>query len=1510
MSKILHRNSRTIEERDACGLVARFRKQNLGGAGGTYGVLRRTLESMSKLQQRGGTVQTDWGTDGDGAGVLTDIPIYICRDDLLWNGLNGALAESLALGHFFLTPGSEPGVIEAIKQILQEQELEVLYHRPVPVRPEHLGPAARDREPDIIRVGILVKKSSDISHQLFAARVEIDRRLEDVHVVSLSRNSLVYKVMGTGKTLHQYYPELHNSRYKTSLAIGHIRMSTNTEPDFRLAHPYGAMVHNGEINTIDRLISRAQELKIPLPEDPSDTMVVDRILEYLISETGCSLATAYRMVFPLVDAEIKALPEEEMKIQSRLKVPFGNLGQGPAGIIARHGDEAIIGSDALALRPVWFGETEKEYYATSERGAIGFNDNRRSPRPLAGGEFVLLDLDGSRMVPREQLIHTYRRDIEKIFPGRAKEPPRSYQKFPLPRIGVKETLAGDECYRRALGFSREDEQNLRQMAKTGSEPLGAVGYSTGALAAIKDSERMLADYCHERVAVITNPALDSEREYRPFSLNVRFGDRGGFMRPRVNPCWEFPSPIVFSSQISRLLEELRAEGVPVNRIFIGREPGETQDEALERITGELTGGTGFRVVYLQDGEILTGGRGLLDPVLVMAAVNRQLAIAGEADNTAIILESRRLRNLHDLMVVYGLGAELIIPVTIERFILSSSFSDRSDLTPENCLYNLLKALKTGMKKVISTMGIHELEGYGRVFCSLGLNRELEDLLGVDGYLGSADRGFSLERLEEIEQQREQSYNQQQKPSTKPTVRWTPELRKALDGVAAGELDYSQYEESLNRTRERSPLTVSDYFKLPDDSASSLSADNVKLDIDGSAAPIFFAAMSYGSTNVVPFTAYAEAGRQLQILVINGEGGEPEYLRQQPPPLRAQQLASGRFGVDTDLLASATEIQIKVGQGAKPGEGGLLKAAKVTPHIAETRRTPAHIDLISPANNHDFYSIEDLIPTVINELRAVNPRVRVDIKLPAIPNLAPIVTGLAKEGHPDAITISGYDGGTGAARKHAMKHVGFPVEVALNEAHRALCKNGLRDRIELRAEGGVQGVEDVLKLAVLGADRVGFGTACMLVVQCLYCGQCHTNRCPRGITSTYNSSEEAEKNGVKVFQPRVLERSIERLVQFFGGMKKQLTRRLAQLGIESFSHLQGRVDLLELIDSDKKEFELSGLLQPVEMFTPPAESDLVRDRHQTSISAEQAQTLETELRRQSDRKLDRLRFVTSLKNTDRAVGAGVSGVMARYRRNHGDPSEVINKILIRPEDPCIPGNGLGAFNESGVELVVRGGAQDGTAKSMSGGRVVILPGENNMGYRLDGSVGKSAAYGATGGTLVVAGKYADSRFGVRCSGADLIHLGELTAPVADTRSLINSRANLKGFAFEYMTSGRGLVLGDPGMDLGTGMTGGVVYVKLNPDLGLTKQALEYRLGRGVELAEFTEQDIANVVQLLDTGRKVLEFGQTDLKEQLEQLKKAPAENFCRISPVPSPMVESDLTVDPLEAITRFYESSDR
>jgi glutamate synthase (NADPH/NADH) large chain len=656
-------------------------------------------------------------------------------------------------------------------------------------------------------------------------------------------------------------------------------------------------------------------------------------------------------------------------------------------------------------------------------------------------------------------------------------------------------------------------------------------------------------------------------------------------------------------------------------------------------------------------------------------------------------------------------------------------------------------------------------------------------------------------------------------------------------------------------------------------------------------PFLISSMSFGSQGEIAYRAYAEAAYRLNMLALSGEGGELKDLIGRYPFNRGQQVASGRFGVNAYYCNSSYWLEIKIGQGAKPGEGGHLPGRKVTPKVAAVRYAVPGVDLISPNNNHDLYSIEDLAQ-LISELKTINPKAKVIVKVPVVANIGVIAVGIAKAGA-DVITLSGFDGGTGAARIHALKYVGLPAEIGIKEAHRALVEAGIRDQVELWADGGMRTAEDVLKCVLLGANRVGFGTLAMVAIGCTICRGCQLDTCHVGIATQIESKEEAARRGLKRFEPREFERAVEALVTFFGGMGEELRRLTGMLGADRLQDLVGRSDLLaqrrghDLID-------LSDLLKPVLKETEQWETTKRVYRPLGYTTRLITQVILDEVERNGKR----IVYEDSrLGAADRAIGTHLAGVITRAQIGLPNPKGSMElrppklKELERVElrlTHTIAGNGLGAFNIPQVTLRIEGGAQDGVGKGACGGSIIILKGANHEGKRLDGSVGKSFAYGAQRGFFVVQG-YADSRACIRLSGADVVFGGEITEPIDDSQGLINiaAKAHLKGFAFEYMTAGRAVVLGDPGPWICAGMTGGVVYVKLASEKGFDEAALRRRLAKSakVSIQPVNDNDVRNIHELLSAYADELErSGQWQEAHRVRNLMDDADRWFVKIVPI--------------------------
>jgi glutamate synthase (NADPH/NADH) large chain len=614
-------------------------------------------------------------------------------------------------------------------------------------------------------------------------------------------------------------------------------------------------------------------------------------------------------------------------------------------------------------------------------------------------------------------------------------------------------------------------------------------------------------------------------------------------------------------------------------------------------------------------------------------------------------------------------------------------------------------------------------------------------------------------------------------------------------------------------------------------------------------------MSFGSQGEVAYRAYAEAAYRLNIIALNGEGGEIEDLLGKYPHTRGQQIASGRFGVHADLINASNLLEIKIGQGAKPGEGGHLPGHKVSRIIARTRHVSPGVDLISPSNNHDIYSIEDLAQ-FIEELKTCNPKARVAVKVPVVPGIGVICVGISKAGA-DIISLTGYDGGTGAARAHSIRHVGLPAEVGLVEAQRALLQSGMRQRVELWADGGVRSPDDVVKLMCLGANRVGFGTLAMVALGCTLCRRCHTGGCRRGITSHASSSSSEPRGPAVGSAPLDFEQAVDGLIAVFSSLGQEVKSIAARLGVDRLQDLVGRADLLEQV-SHFEQLDLGDLLTPADASSsysarPRGLVPLRRPRnHLTTVVSNLVMEAVAAGERVVVFEDDRVTPV------DRALGTHLAGALTRYRRRWtwqpghngvggqleswrppykgGGPTRSgppVEEAQLRFYASSVPGNGLGAFSSGPICVTVEGGAQDGVGKGLQQGRVVVLKGYNHDGARIDGAVGKGLAYGATGGLIIVQGN-ADSRACIRLSGADVVIGGQICQPLDDAAGHLAARANVKGFLCEYMTAGRVLVLGDPGPWICAGMTAGVLYLRLQPEMGFDEAAIGRRVARGAEV----------------------------------------------------------------------------
>jgi len=904
---------------------------------------------------------------------------------------------------------------------------------------------------------------------------------------------------------------------------------------------------------------------------------------------------------------------------------------------------------------------------------------------------------------------------------------------------------------------------------------------------------------------------------------------------------------------------------------------------------------GAELLVLTDRTVYEADRRYLDPHLAVSAVDQALKQfrvgAGEENlrrRCGVILRSAAIRNVHDTMLALGLGANGVCPYTMVEVVCVEDY--------ETDVSNLCAALTKGIEKVISTIGIHEVRGYARQFSSIGVKPELAEILQTESFAASESGGIGFADLDEDSNERARVLAGDEEAKPAKTFRFYPKVYKAAIATANGSGTYAEYSEKVRDLERKSPISMRHIMGLKGD-RDPVDPAGVDAGVGRHDYPIVISSMSFGSQSEPAFRAYAEAAKAINVLCVNGEGGEIRDMYGHYRKWRGQQVASGRFGVSAEMINSSYLAEIKIGQGAKPGEGGHLPGKKVSEKVASARNAAPGTDLISPSNNHDLYSIEDLAE-LIDELKTVNPDVRVSVKVPVVPNIGTIGLGIAKAGA-DIITLSGFEGGTGAARQHALRHVGLPSDIGTRAVHRALMEAGIRNRVEIWADGGYRHGHDIVKLHCLGANRVGFGTLAMVSLGCTICRGCQLDTCHVGIATQIETVEQAQEHGLKKFTPQEVDGAAESCARFFQAMGEEVKEVVASLGYVRAQDLVGRYDLLEQVAA-QDSVDLATLITPLEEFLDLEPIDLPVAEEAAESRAEAGLVLARPIRmkaKQASAQIAALageicagrsvrnEFPRATDANDRVLGTELAGAIARARI-FGDGPESNEAVLASLEfdGGSIAGQGFGAFNAYGVSIRVEGGAQDGVGKAMLGGSVAVLKGKGAKGKRLNGSVGKSFAYGAQRGRLFVQGS-ADSRFCIRLSGADVVLGGEPEHDLDDSRGCIVDRANAKGFAFEYMTSGRAVVLGDIGPWACAGMTGGRVYVRQNA-FGIDRAAIERRLGEGakVELKDLDSEGLLDVDDLLTHYADELRV--TDQDQEADRVLKLAADaasNFLMVVP---------------------------
>ncbi|WP_281890152.1 glutamate synthase-related protein [Paenibacillus sp. YYML68] len=1488
-------------EHDSCGIICIIEKDGFPSRDN----IKKTIDALVKLEHRSGFINGE----GDGCGILTDIPRALWEKKLGEAGLDGKLAydERFSVGHIFVPRKLSISVEEmqnGIRELFAQFDVNIILEQENQVDSSVLGPNGLNDEPTFWQIAAISEKPEvKVADHLFELHVAIEAKY-NVHVATLSNVTAAYKVMGAASILPKYYNDTRDPLFAAQVTIGHNRYSTNTQSSFFRVQPFSLLGHNGEINTVKKMRVEADMVGVPLVDGGSDSQDMNRTIETFIHRHGLSLFEAMEIVFPPILNEMKLFRPEMQDLYVYYRQAWGHYAQGPAGIVSRYANECIFSVDALGLRPVWMVESETSLYFSSEQGVITVGDMVAEPKPIAPGEkigVVLTPGEHVQVIPYHEVqgLVLERAKARVGFEGLSKH---LHGWIPAVEAAASADIVPSDSIYSAFGWDRDGIQMIESTAETGAEPIRSLGHDSPH-AALNPERTNIPDYIKESVAVVTNPAIDRDREMEHFSTRIVVGPRPQLYkaldpRPRI----ELLYPVVLEGsngleslaelkqpsfeQVKSLFSAEGSQAVATLSLTFGR--GTSLQAALDQLAAQAVAAVrdGAMLLILDDSEAHQNDRLWMDPHLAVSKVDIALRAEklGFGDNlrrqTTLVLRSAAIRNLHDIAVAVGLGADVLSPYLM--------FATASAKDGAPAARKVFSALMKGLEKVISTIGTHELRGYTRFFSSIGLKPELAEILDIVTYLGSDNAGTGFEVLEKDAEARYEDFTNPKAKASK-NFRFFQRMWKALGDAASGAAPYTDYRDKLREEEKKNPISIRhiadfDMEKAHNEGRKPLNPADVNIGIGGHDLPVLISSMSFGSQNETAFRAYAEAGERLNMVTMNGEGGEIKDMLGRYKRTRGAQVASGRFGVNVELANAVAFLEIKIGQGAKPGEGGHLPGSKVTAKIALARNATIGSDLISPSNNHDIYSIEDLAQ-IISELKEASGRkAKIIVKIPVVPGVGTIAVGIAKAGA-DVITLSGFDGGTGAARIHSITHVGLPTEIGTKLAHLALIDAGLRHQVELWSDGGIKSGADVVKMFMLGANRVGFGSIAMQSIGCTTCRGCHLDTCHVGIATQIDSLGEAEEKGLRRFVPRVYDTAVESLVRLFSGIGQEIRDVVAALGFKDAQELVGRSDLLKQV-SHLDRIDLSDLLRPA-----PLSFAAAKDAQEQAAAAVSSDIRIAAGAEGLDLFPESVSFDAPVERKWTNIDAESRILGSRYAshrvRDRFDGSyDELPPVNIAITEGSVPGNGLGAFNARGVDITVHGGAEDGVGKMAFGGKVAILKAPSKHKQFINGSVGKSFGYGAQKGLFLIQGN-ADTRACIRFSGADVVFGGEITAPLQDELGGLAARANLKGFAFEYMTNGRAVVLGDPGPWICAGMTGGVIYQRLVPEMGLDEAALQRRIAKGakVKIEPIGQQSIKDLNELLTIYRDELAAtGQAEAAAKIEYLLNNLQASFVRIAPV--------------------------
>ena len=1387
-------------EHDACGVGMIV---NLNGSK-SHELVDSALRVLENMKHRGAE-----GADnktGDGAGVMVQIP----HEFILLQGIPVPEKGKYGTGLIFLPkdPKEQEHILSIVIEEIEREGLTLMHLRAVPVNSDILGQSARETEPDIKQVFITgAGHTENLERTLYIIRKKIEQRVhqKDFYIVSLSSRTIIYKGMLSSTQVRTYFSDLTQPYFTSGLAIVHSRFSTNTFPTWSLAQPFRLLAHNGEINTIrgNRGWMEARESVLSTPTlgnvkdirpivqpDMSDSASLDNVLEFFVM-SGLSLPHAMAMLVPEsfndknpISEDLKAFYE----YHSILMEPW----DGPAALLFSDGRYAGGMLDRNGLRPARYLIThDGMMVVASEAGVISFEAEKiKEKGRLQPGKILMVDTEEGRIYydgelkeqlaaakPYRQWLSANRIELDTLKSGRK----------------VANTVDDYDRRLRAFGYTREDvERILMPMCSNGVEPTASMGNDTP-LAVLSDQPQLLFNYFRQQFAQVTNPPIDPIREELVMSLTEYIGAVGmNILLPNETHCKmvRLPHPILNNTQLD-ILCNIRYKGfntVKLPMLFEAARGKAGLQEAIEHLckAAEQAVTDGANYIILSDRGI-DARQASIPSLLAISAVHHHLISVQKRVQTALIVESGEIREVMHAALLLGYGASAICPYMAYAVLDDLVKKGEVQMNYETAEKNYIKAVCKGLYKIMSKMGISTIRSYrgAKIFEAVGLSEEL-----LKGYFGTSTSTIGGIRLEEIAKDYITFHDNGFVPETTDPLlpyigqmsyrkdgehhAWNPETISTLQ-LATRTGSYKKFKEFTRAVDEKqSPIFLRDFFgfrRNPIDISQVEPVESiVKHFVTG--------AISFGAISKEAHEALALAMNELGARSNTGEGGEDNARFHDTVDgislsSKTKQVASGRFGVTAEYLVNAEEIQIKVAQGAKPGEGGQLPGFKVDEVIARTRHSIPGISLISPPPHHDIYSIEDLAQLIF-DLKNVNPRAAISVKLVAESGVGTIAAGVAKA-KADLIVISGAEGGTGASPASSIRYAGISPEIGLSETQQTLVLNGLRGQVRLQTDGQLKTGRDIISMALLGAEEFAFGTTALIVLGCVMMRKCHSNTCPVGV-ATQDPKLRAHFRGHYKY-----------VVNYFRFLAQEVREYLAEMGFRSLEDIVGRTDLIELrpaaVGTKASLLDFGRLLHRVD--------NTAALHHCTQQQHDIAHVKDVEMLAAAAPSLESRREVSleyAIGNTDRAVGAMLSGAVAARYGNDGLPDGTIS-VKFKGS----AGQSFGAFLARGISFKLEGEANDYLGKGLSGGHIAVLPPvRSNFAAEQNTIVGNTLLYGATSGEVYINGR-AGERFAVRNSGAIAVVEG-----VGD-------------HCCEYMTGGRVVVLGQTGRNFAAGMSGGVAYV---------------------------------------------------------------------------------------------------